>query len=72
MREVHNFFQQNKQHLHQNALLFEDNNIDSLLSAYDKLDAVKSVIVVGGNATACEYNWQNIAERLSDIYRSLL
>ena len=56
----------------ENALLFEDNDAGSLLSAYEKLDKFRSVIVDGGRKTADKYNWQSIAANLSDIYRSLL
>ena len=55
-----------------NSLLFEDNNIASLLEAYSKLDSVREKIIAGGKATAAEYNWQNIAEKLTEIYRELL
>ena len=55
-----------------NALLFEDNNAESLLAAYEKLDAQRSELIAGGNATASEYNWQSIAARLTAIYRRLL
>ncbi len=56
----------------ENALLFKDNNPDSLISAYERLAGVREQLVSGGNATAMKYNWQNIAARLSDIYRELL
>ena len=55
-----------------NALLFEDNNADSLLAAYGKLDGVRAQIIAGGAETAAEYNWQRIAENLTKIYRGLL
>ncbi|MBO7328344.1 MAG: glycosyltransferase family 4 protein [Lentisphaeria bacterium] len=55
-----------------NALLFEDNDVDSLLASYGKLETSRQQIIEGGNITAAEYNWQNIAARLTDIYRSLL
>ena len=55
-----------------NALLFEDNNVTSLLAAYSKLDALRSAIVEGGKETAAQYNWQTIAANLTDIYRGLL
>ena len=56
----------------ENALLFEDNNAAALLDAYIKLEAVKAQLVEGGRVTADSYNWQSIAARLTDIYRSLL
>ena len=55
-----------------NALLFVDNDVESLLNAYDKLEKFRSVTVAGGIETASVYNWQNIAAKLSEIYRSLL
>ena len=55
-----------------NALLFEDNNAESLLAAYGKLDGVRAQIIAGGAETAAEYNWQRIAENLTKIYRGLL
>ena len=55
-----------------NALLFEDNNADSLLEAFSKLDACRSAIIAGGRETASVYNWQTIAAKLTDIYRGLL
>ena len=56
----------------ENSLLFEDNNTYSLLDAYNKLDSVREKIIDGGTKTAAEYNWQNIAEKLTEIYRELL
>ena len=55
-----------------NALLFEDNNVHSLLESFSRLDACRTTIIAGGKATAAEYNWQSISARLSDIYRGLL
>ena len=55
-----------------NALLFEDNNVDSLLEAYAGLDSCRAGLIEEGKRTAAVYNWQNIAGNLSDIYRSLL
>ncbi|MBR2723556.1 MAG: glycosyltransferase family 4 protein [Lentisphaeria bacterium] len=54
-----------------NALLFEDNNVGSLLEAYEKIDLLRDDLIAGGKVTACEYNWQNIAEKLTAIYREL-
>jgi len=56
----------------ENALLFEDNNVDSLFAAYDRLDGIREQLISGGDATAKLYNWQNIAAKLTDIYRRLL
>ena len=56
----------------ENALLFEDNNVDSLFAAYDRLEGMREQLIYNGNATAKLYNWQNIAARLTDIYRGLL
>ncbi|MBO5959825.1 MAG: glycosyltransferase, partial [Lentisphaeria bacterium] len=55
-----------------NALLFEDNSTDGLLCAYSRLADVRENIIAGGRTTAAEYNWQNIAVRLADLYRGLL
>ena len=55
-----------------NALLFEDNNTDSLLNTYARLDALQDKLIDGGKATAQVYNWQSIAVRLTAIYRELL
>ena len=56
----------------ENALLFEDNNQNSLLNAYARLDALQDKLIDGGRATAQSYNWQSIAARLTAIYRELL
>ena len=56
----------------ENALLFEDNNVDSLLKAYNRLDSLRKQIIAGGRVTAAEYNWQSISAKLTDIYRRLL
>ena len=55
-----------------NALLFEDNNVHSLLESFSRLEACRDTIIEGGKVTASEYNWQSISARLSDIYRGLL
>ena len=55
-----------------NALLFEDNNKESLLESFKKLEACRTALIEGGKATAAAYNWQSISARLSDIYRELL
>jgi glycosyltransferase involved in cell wall biosynthesis len=56
----------------ENALLFEDNNVESLFKAYDQLAGIREQLISGGNATARAYNWQSIAAKLTDIYRELL
>lgn len=56
----------------ENALLFEDNNAASLLAAFEKLSLLREKLLSGGRITASEYNWQNIALRLTEIYRGLL
>ena len=56
----------------ENALLFEDNNVDSLLKAYNRLDSLRELIIAGGRVTAAEYNWQSISAKLTDIYRRIL
>ena len=55
-----------------NALLFEDNNVASLLEAYGKLDAFRMKLIEGGNVTAAAYNWKSIAANLTDIYKGML
>jgi glycosyltransferase involved in cell wall biosynthesis len=55
-----------------NALLFEDNNVASLLEAYGKLDAFRMQLIEGGNVTAAAYNWKSIAANLTDIYKGML
>jgi glycosyltransferase involved in cell wall biosynthesis len=55
----------------ENALLFEDNNVEELLTAYDLLCSLHETLVNGGRKTADEYNWQTIASKLTDIYREL-
>jgi len=56
----------------ENALLFEDNNADSLSAAYDRLAGIREKLITGGNITAKASNWQSIAARLTDIYREIL
>ena len=56
----------------ENALLFADNDRDSLLAAYGSLDLYREKIVSGGSETAARYNWQHLAVKLTDIYRGLL
>ena len=56
----------------ENALLFEDNNANSLSAAYDQLAGIREQLISGGNATAKIYNWQTIAAKLTDIYREML
>ena len=56
----------------ENTLLFEDNNVDSLLKAYNRLDSLREQIIAGGRVTAAEYNWQSISAKLTDIYRRIL
>ncbi len=56
----------------ENSLLFEDNNVDSLFAAYDRLNGIREQLIFNGNSTARIYNWQNIAAKLTDIYRRLL
>ena len=56
----------------ENALLFEDNNAASLLEAYNKIELLRNDLIANGTTTAQEYNWQNIAEKLTDLYRGLL
>ena len=55
----------------ENALLFADNDADDLCRAFDKLPMVREKITAGGAKTAAAYNWQEIAARLTAIYREL-
>ena len=55
-----------------NALLFEDNNAAALLEAYEKIELLHDDLIAGGMATAQEFNWQNIAAKLTCIYRELV
>ena len=55
-----------------NALLFEDNNAASLLEAYNKIELLRNDLIANGTTTAQEYNWQNIAKKLTNLYRGLL
>jgi len=55
-----------------NALLFEDNNASSLLDAYNKLEHWRNDLIANGTVTAQAYNWQSIAEKLTEIYRELM
>ena len=56
----------------ENALLFEDNNVQSLCDAYSALSAFRHKIIDGGKQTAQAYNWNALAEKLTEIYRGLL
>ncbi len=56
----------------ENALLFEDNNVDALCQVYAELDAVRTKLIANGKLTAQEYNWQSLAEVLTTIYRELI
>ena len=55
-----------------NALLFEDNNADSLLEAYAVLETVREKIINGGKLTAEAYDWHRISLGLTALYRGLL
>ncbi|MBQ7396570.1 MAG: glycosyltransferase family 4 protein [Lentisphaeria bacterium] len=55
-----------------NAMLFEDNDVNALLKAYDRLETVGNELISNGKETASRYDWRNIASKLSDIYRELL
>ena len=56
----------------ENALLFEDNNVESLLNAYAGIEELREKLLEGGRITAAGYNWQKIAEKLTEIYRRQL
>ena len=55
-----------------NAMLFEDNDVNALLKAYDRLETAGNELISNGKETASRYDWRNIASKLSDIYRELL
>ena len=55
-----------------NAMLFDDNSVDGLLDAYERLAPLREKLIENGTKTAGEYNWQSIAVKLTDIYRELL
>ena len=55
-----------------NALLFEDNNTESLCNAYAELENLRNKLIANGKITANEYNWKILAEKLSAIYRELI
>ena len=56
----------------ENALLFEDNNAESLSAAYSRLAGIREQLITSGSKTAQTYNWQSIAVRLTDIYREIM
>ena len=56
----------------QNALIFMDNDENSLLQAFESLPKYREEIILGGTQTAIQYNWETIAARLKDIYTNLL
>lgn len=56
----------------ENALLFEDNDYPGLRYAYDRIALLREKLILSGNMTAAEYNWQSITEKLTVIYRSVL
>lgn len=55
-----------------NSLLFADNDTASLLDAFRKIDSMREQLIAGGKETAAKYNWQNIAGKLTEIYRRML
>ena len=55
-----------------NALLFEDNNIQSLCDAYAELPAMREKLIANGITTAQAYNWKTLTEKLTTIYQELL
>ncbi len=59
-------------HDKENALLFEDNDADSLCNAYAELASLRDKLIAGGKQTAGKYNWQILTEQLSAIYRELI
>ena len=59
-------------HHRENALLFEDNNANSLCAAYDELETLREKLIANGKATSEEYNWKTLAENLTATYRELI
>ena len=55
-----------------NALVFLDNDENSLLEAFNNLTIYREEIISGGIQTAQSYNWETIAAKLKDIYTNLL
>ena len=56
----------------QNALLFDDNDIESLLKAYQKMDPLRKQLVSNGKVTAKEYHWETLVGTLNGMYQELL
>ena len=56
----------------ENAMLFEDNNVEDLCRAYTESAALREHLIANGKQTARMYNWQTLAEKLTAIYRELL
>ena len=56
----------------ENAMLFEDNNVEDLCRAYTESAALREHLIANGKQTARTYNWQTLAEKLTAIYRELL
>ena len=56
----------------ENALLFADDNIEELNSAFRKLETIRDNLIRNGKQTALEYSWHTLAEKLTAIYRGLL
>lgn len=55
-----------------NALLFEDDNPDSLLAAFLSLAPLRKRLVRAGHETAERYDWETLVQTLTEIYRRLL
>ena len=55
----------------ENALLFEDNNLEELSFAYDKIDSMRETLIENGYQTSVKYNWKSLSERLTAIYREI-
>lgn len=56
----------------ENALLFEDNDAESLRAAYAELESVREKVTANGKATAQSYDWKNLSESLTLLYRELI
>ena len=54
-----------------NALLFEDDDPDSLLEAFHHLDPLRTQLIRAGHETAERYNWESLVQTLTGIYRRM-
>ena len=55
-----------------NALLFEDDDPDSLLEAFRSLPPLREQLIRAGHETAERYDWETLVRTLTGIYRRVL